>query len=451
MSLAVNLLAAAWARLVLLGQGLGALAALAAELAGALFGAGALKDRVVKVLVRVEIQRQVFAVLRAFQPNLVLRKTLVTAYANTGTAIVTRAEDVCEVLIRDQDFEVVYAPRMGMITGGANFFLGMQNSADYTRDVANMRLAVRRDDVPAIIAPFLAQRAAAIVEAAPGRLDAPQDLTLPVAARLLDAYFGVGGPTEASLIDWTTTLFWYLFIDLRADAGLDARAVTAAQVGRDYLDQAIAARKAAPTEADDVLNRCLAMQKAGLPGMDDRAIRDNLIGLMIGEVPTTSKAAILALDQLLDRPGALAGAQAAARADDDAALAAHVFEALRFNPVNPLIYRIAVRDTLIAANTARARWVPKSTLVMACNLSAMFDPLQLASPSRFRADRPWGDYMLWGYGLHTCFGAHINRASIPALLKPLLRKPNLRRAAGEAGRIDLAGTPFPAHMMVEFD
>jgi len=88
--------------------------------------------------------------------------------------------------------------------------------------------------------------------------------------------------------------------------------------------------------------------------------------------------------------------------------------------------------------------------VLAANLSAMFDPLQLASPNAFRIDRRWDDYILWGDGLHACFGAHINRAMIPAILKPLLAKPGLRRAARAAGRIDQDGTPFPAHFVVEF-
>ena len=59
--------------------------------------------------------------------------------------------------------------------------------------------------------------------------------------------------------------------------------------------------------------------------------------------------------------------------------------------------------------------------------------------------------MLWGYAMHTCSGAYINRAIIPALLKPLLQRRNLRRAEGPAGQIDSAGTPFPVHMHVAFD
>jgi len=154
---------------------------------------------------------------------------------------------------------------------------------------------------------------------------------------------------------------------------------------------------------------------------------------------------------LLDRPSALAGAAAAARAGDDAALAAHVFEALRFDPVNPIIYRRATRPTEIARGSARGRAVPEGAMVLASNLSAMFDPLVVAAPGDFRTDRPSRDYMLWGAGLHTCFGGHINQVSIPGLLKPLLARPGLRRAEGSAGRIDMAGTSFPVHLWVEFD
>ena len=59
--------------------------------------------------------------------------------------------------------------------------------------------------------------------------------------------------------------------------------------------------------------------------------------------------------------------------------------------------------------------------------------------------------MLWGFGMHTCFGDHLNRVTLPQVLKPLLRQKGLRRALGQAGRIDNGGTPFPVHLHVEFD
>jgi len=446
----VILLATLRIRLALLGGALRAIAALAPALLRALPHAdrGA---RIGAILAGSEGQRHAFALLRGLWPNLVLSRRVITAYENTGTAIVTRQRDVVEVLDREAEFCVVYEPRMRRITAGENFFLGMQDSAAYQRDVSNMRLVARRSDVPERLVPFVAQEAAAIVAASGGTVDVPAALTLPVAARIVGHYFGTPGPSEAALIEQTTIMFWWLFADLDADPAIEARAVAAATDCRAMLDAAIAARHANPTDADDIVGRCLALQASGTPGMGDGAIRDNLIGLLIGLVPTLSKAAVQALAVLLDRPKALAGAQSAARADDDAALAAHLFEALRFDPVNPIIYRRATRDCVIARGTLRARRIPAGTMVLAANLSAMFDPMAVDDPESFRTDRPWGDYMLWGYGMHTCFGAHINRAVIPAMLKPLLRQRGLRRAPGAAGQVDRAGTPFPAHFCVQFD
>ncbi len=447
-----NLFVKLWQILVILYEGLSSLVRLIGLVVGALRGGeGDVKTRIGAALKATSGQRLVFAVLRAFAPNLAIKKSLVKAYDNSSTAIVTRYKDVLEVLDRDDVFEVVYEPRMRAITGNENFFLGMQNTARYARDVSNMRLAMRREDVAEIVKPFAEQQATELVEAAKGSIDVPQDLTLVVPTRMVGRYFGTPGPSEQDMIDWTTIMFWYLFIDLGAEEAVIAKAEDAAQKCRGYLDEAIRERKAQPTQDDDVLNRCLAMQGADLPRMDDLGIRNNLIGLIIGAIPTISKSANHALDQLLDRPEALAAAQAAAQADDDELLARYVFEAFRFNPANPVIYRRAAADTVIARSTLRARKIPKGAMVFAANLSAMFDPMQLPSPNEFRVDRPWADYILWGYGMHTCFGAYINRAVIPIILKPLLKQRNLRRAAGDAGRMDNQGTPFPVHQRLEFD
>src|SRR5215216_100325 len=451
MPIILNLISGLTRRLALLGRGLASLVRLIGIAIGCLRGEGTLAQRLAPALNTPASFRLIFDVLRAFAPNLVFSKQFITSYDNTGTASVTRYQDVVEVVSRDGDFEVVYEPRMLEITGSENFFLGMQDTPQYSRDVSNMRIAVRRNDVVDIIQPFAARKTAELVEAANGRIDVPKDLTLRVPAQLVGEYFGTPGPSELQMIDWTTNMFWFLFIDLKKDPTVGAKAREGALRCREYLDTAIRERKAAPSDRDDILSRCLAMQAANLPGMDDLGIRNNLIGLLIGAVPTTSKAAIQALEQLLDQQQALEGAQRAARADDDRLLASYIFEALRFNPVNPLIYRRAARDAVIAKGTLRSRKIPKGTMVLAVNLSAMFDPLKIDAPNEFRVDRPWDNYILWGYGLHTCFGAHINQVLIPAILKPLLKKSRLRRAAGAAGQVDTMGTPFPAHLVLEFD
>jgi cytochrome P450 len=389
-------------------------------------------------------QRDVFCVLRAFWPNLRVGRKLIAAYENTGTAIVTRRSEVTEVLSREADFAVVYEPRMRAITAGQNFFLGMQDSAEYQRDTSLMRLAARRDDVARLVLPVARAESEAIVAGAGGAVDVPAELTRRVPARIVMRYFGLPHGDENALIEQATLMFWFLFADLKGEESVSRLALEAAAASRAWIDGAIAARRAAPTSDEDVLNRCIAL------GMDDLAIRNNLIGLVIGLVPTLSKAAVHALNEVLNRPDALAMAQAAARANDDAKLAACVFEALRFDPVNPIIYRVATRDTEIARGTRRALRIPKGSMVLAANLSSMFDPLAMESPGAFRTDRPWGDYMLWGYGMHTCFGAQINHAVVPAMLKPLLAREGLRRAEGAKGQVDNGGTPFPRHLGVVF-
>jgi len=446
-----NFFVAIWCTLLVWGQGLWAILQLIGIAIKAAFAGGGIKKNLAAAFALVPTQRLVLSVLRAFVPNLVLKRQIVKAYDNTGTVVVTRNEDCLDVLNRNDDFEVVYGSRMVKLTEGKNFFLGMQPGWDYTRDTSAMHLAMRMSDVPVAVGPRASELATKLVTDSDGKIDIVPGLTLQVPWDMTNTYFGVGGPDAASMQDWTTTLFWYLFEDLGADPTFDAKAMDYAGKMRDYLDGAIKKRKAKPTKSDDVLNRCLALQKAGTPGMDDLGIRNNLLGLLIGAIPTIAKASCFALDELLNRPDQLRRAQTAAARDDDAAMAQFIWEALRFNPHNPVVYRRATRDAVIAPSTLRARKAPKGSIVFATTLSAMFDPLVIPEPSVFRADRPWSQYIIWGYGMHTCFGASINQAVIPAILKPLLAQKNLRRAPGAAGQIDMGGTPHPQHFHLEFD
>ncbi len=451
MTVIINPFMALVRRLGLWLAGLVALGRLIGIAASALSGGdGSIGQRITAKLLAPTGQRYALTVLSAFWPNLLLSRKLVTAYDNSGTAIITRRKDVLDVLSRDEDFEVVYEPRMRIITAGENFFLGMQPGWAYTRDVSAMRLAARMTDVEEIILPRAQALVEEVVGSADGRLDLPPDLAARVPADMVARYFGVPGPSEAIMIDWATTLFWYLFADLDADPALDVRAREAAAGLREHVGSVVAARRVAPQDGDDVLNRCLALGAAGTPGMDDRGIRDNLVGLIIGAIPTISKATCYALDELLNRPDALRSAVAAAKAGDDARLANHIWEALRFNPFAPIVYRRATRETIVARSTLREIKIPKGTMVFAVNGAAMHDRLEVSGAHSFRTDRPWDTYIHWGYGLHACFGAVINRAVIPAMIKALLQRPNLRRAAGPAGRPD-PSTPFPQHFHVEWD
>lgn len=108
----------------------------------------------------------VFGVLRWVKPVLVTK----------GNTIVTRFDHVQEVLSRDWVFQVPYRQKMERVTAGQNFFLGMQNTPEYTRDVSNMRW---RCAVPmSTSASRPSSRAAEdILAASGGRIDVVQTLT----------------------------------------------------------------------------------------------------------------------------------------------------------------------------------------------------------------------------------------------------------------------------------
>ena len=110
------------------------------SLVRALVGKGSLKSRLLGKLAETSMQRQILTILRTFLPNLSLKRKLVKSYENEGTVIVTRRDDVIDVLSRDSDFGVVYGPRMRKLTDGENFFLGMQPGWDYTRDTSSCLL-----------------------------------------------------------------------------------------------------------------------------------------------------------------------------------------------------------------------------------------------------------------------------------------------------------------------
>jgi len=382
----------------------------------------------------------VFAVLRRLKPVLIVK----------NTALVTRYEDVQEVLARDSVFQVTYKEKMEVIGAGSNFFLGMQSSPEYERDQSHMRTVIRRQDLPARVVPFVAKTAESLISASGGHLDLVGQLGRVVPMRLIATYFGCPATSEEDLARWSTVMFQYLFTDQENDPAVDAAARVAGEKARAWLDQVIAERKKQAAQPDDVVGRCLALQNAGVPGMDDQSIRNNLLGLIIGAIPTTSKCCAQALDELLNRPDKLEEAQRAARSDDDVLVAQYVFEALRFNPNNPGLFRVAAEDYTLAKDKMHATMIPRGTTVIAATQSAMFDDRIVDMPNEFRTGRPEYAYMHFGYGLHTCFGQYLNRVQIPGILKPLLKSKGLRRAEGNAGQLHYDGS-FPCSLGVLFD
>lgn len=385
----------------------------------------------------------VFALLREVRP----------VFIKGDLAIVTRFDDVVEILTHDDEFSVVgYSGPMREITG--DFILGLDPGPHYERDVSLLRLAFRQSDVPEIRE--LAARTAAecLATAAPnGKIDAVRDLTDRVPAAIVDAYLGAPGPDQDTLITWARDLFTHIFVDLRHDRILQEQARAAADAICPHVDRLVSQRKAAidggAEVPDDVLTRLLRQQALGAQAFSDLEVRSQLIGMLVGMIPTISKSAALAIDELFRRPEALEGARQAVRDNDEDLLARHVMEAMRLAPQAPGLLRKAVMDYPLARGTHHSQLIRKGMTVFASTQSAMLDRDVLDDPHEFRLDRAPSVYLHFGTGMHACFGRYVNAVVIPEIVRAVLAIEGARRSAGPSGQLAMDGN-WPTSMTLEF-
>ena len=363
--------------------------------------------------------------------------------------LVAQFRDVEEILHRERVFSVCpYLPRMLGVIGP--FVLSQDITPGYDHDISIMRLVVRREDLP-WVKDIVSCRAAEIVSDLfqdCGPVDIVQTLTRKVPVRLADEYFGFSAPLDAQMMAWARSCFREFFINLLDDPAVRAPAVAAGAEMRARLDAVLAERRTSDLDdRDDVMGRLLRLQRAGdVADLDNDGVCRTLMGLVIGMVETTSQATVQALLVLFSRPDVLATAAAAAKADDDDALADLIFEALRFRPINPMVVRLAREDYRLAAGKHHQTLIQKGTTVFALTWSAMFDPRVLDAAEEFRPARPDSHYLHFATGEHACFGRYISRIQIPQILKPLLKLDGLRAA----GAPEYDGT-FPETFRVAAD
>jgi cytochrome P450 len=384
--------------------------------------------------------------LFAFMRN---HKPIISTKAVTVVAL---NEDVKEVLGDPKRFTAgLYGPKMTAVTGP--FILGVDDTPLYHHDHAAMDRAVRREDMP-VLGDQMLGYARELVAASDGEINVVTELADPALIRAIETYFGTPGPDAETQARWARNIFWELFINVQNLVETRERALEDAAQWRTHLDGLIDARKAAieggEDVPDDVLTRLIRFQDEGEPNFHDLAIRHNILGNIVGWIPTVSNSLARAVNVLLEREDELEAAQAAARAGDRELVGQYVWEALRFSPQNFALLRLVPEETTIAAGTDRETTVAAGSTVFAGTLSAMHDERAIDEPDEFRVDRPWSDYMLFGHGLHTCYGQQIVRNQLPSLALALLEGPKLERVRGDAGDLRFEG-PFPSGLVVRFD
>ncbi len=369
--------------------------------------------------------------------------------ANLGKFwLISRYDDVMEVLSRNSDFPVPFGPKFEELDPqGINFILGMEDNAEYRAIHALMMKVFRLEDIPAIGA-YAARRAEALVAAGDGVIDCMAGLLTQVPTEIVASYYGVSTDDPdfplwllAMNYDSFNLLGGPTFVDDSARAG-------AAHVGP-LLDATIARAKLSPPDDRTILGRMIAAQKDEPKLMTDGVVRATIDGFILGFIPTNNRASGQIMEYLLEHPEMMALAEEAAQSGDDDYLGRVLFEVLRFAPINPGPFRHVARDTVIAAGTNHATKVLKGALLMVATQSASFDPRRVNDPNAFNPNRSVADTMRFGWGQHWCVGFRIAIVQITQTMKPLLLRGNIRRVAGKRGQPGYFGL-FYEHLHVTY-
>lgn len=388
------------------------------------------------------------------------------------TVIVTKYQDVCEVLKHPDMTVELYSQKMEVKKEKGSprpprgpFILGRNPTDDdgfYNKEQPLIGEAIidlmPRFDL--LLPTILNEVFADIAKKPPTRvkeekktvhIDVIEDLAWRVPIDLAHQFFGVPGPDQATLKEWLRCIYKDTFHNTQKDPECQRNADMAVAGMSSYLDGLIQQLALSGGPPDSVLKALIAIQKSTPDLAPDFAMR-NIMGLLVGLVDPTLKTIARTIDQLIRRPKELQEVHDAAKEEErgrDRVLN-YVLEAMRFNPMSHVLYRKCRKDMTIADGTPRKMTIKEGTMVFASTLTAMFDkegPFR-EDPTSFRSDRKRGDYLFFGHSVHECMGQHLITIVIHEVFMRLLAFKNLRRAN------DDLFNPFdhvPEHLYLEFD
>lgn len=385
--------------------------------------------------------------------------------------LLTRFDDVTEVLDMPKIFTVeLYVPKMS----GGLYLMAHDDDALHTREKSLMQALLNRDDLPQVRS-MVGQIANRLLDSAGGHIEVVNDYCRMVPATLVQDYFGLTGADRKDLIEWS---YWNQYdtfhnqpFDLRSDADrqriVDRHAETGEKLGR-YIAELVVRRllavkagqaehtllapwylgrklvrtllgKKNDTLTDDIVTLMLRSGYPDAVDFDIKRLGINAGGLLIGAIETTSGAVANVLQFLIESPTWLAKAVAASKLDDPTVFDGIVWEALRFVPISPYLFRTAASVYTVGKGTARATTIHIGTLVLPLTQSAMFDPQAFENPDEFVPERNWYHYFHFGFGSHECLGKYVGMVMIPEMVRQVLA----RRGIKANGRIDYKSGPFP--------
>lgn len=365
--------------------------------------------------------------------------------------LITRFDDVREVLNMPKVFTVQpYVPKMG------DYLMMHDDDALHTREKSLMQCMLSRDDLPAVRA-MIARVSKEILDAANGNIEIVGKYCRMVPATLVREYFGLTGAKRADLIEWSywnqVDTFHNQPFDLlppeKSQYIIDRHNETSKKLGVFIVE--LIARRTLQVKAeeltlstlirldDDIVTRMLRTDYPKQLKFDIKRLGINAGGLLIGAIETTSQAVAQVLQYLLDRPEWLAKAKTAAGQEPTSEFDGIVWEALRFVPITPYLFRTTASDYTVAKGTGHATVLKAGTHVLPVTLSAMFDERAFESPDEFIPQRNWYNYFHFGFGSHECLGRYVGREMIPEMVRQVLMRQEIQAKAP----IDYKSGPFP--------
>ncbi len=336
------------------------------------------------------------------------------------------------------------------------YLMSEDDTPMHNRDKSAMSAFLDRADIPRIRA-FVADETNAALDRANGLIEVISGITRHVPIRLVESYFGLSDAPPGKFAEWSYWNQYDAFHNHPWDIVPD-RASVAANVHRcqqemtDYLTMLLVKRQAAvlallPLE-DDVVTRIIRthIQTPGQYGLLWKGL--NIGGLLIGAVDTTSQAASQALAQLMKRPQALASAAASAQSDDPTEFDGYVWEALRFDPITPFLFRISSAPYTLGAGRPWQTVIPAGTSVLPLVLAAMHDPVRFPHPDAFDPTRtPTVNTFHFGHGLHECMGRYVGGVMVPEIVRQILLRYDLKVVEP----LSFQGKPLPERFVISWD
>ena len=410
-----------------------------------------------------------FAQLREQRPVLVTPEcTLVALF-----------DDVTELLNLPSIFTVaLYLPKMS----NGIYLMAHDDDALHTREKSLMMGLLNRDDLPQVRA-MVARTAHDLLVAANGNIEAIGNFCRMVPATIVQDYFGLTGIPKSSLIEWSywaqNDTFYNQPFDLlspeKSKEVSDHHNQTGEALGRAMGELIVAEELEAKAGAaahtllapwyllrlavrkllgkpgtaltDTIVKRMVRTTYPAAVDFDIKRVAVNAGGLLIGSIETTSQAVAQIIQFLLESPNLLATAKDAAQAQDPAAFDAIAWEALRFVPISPYLFRQSASEYTLAKGTDHATKIEPGTFILALTQSAMFDQCAFADPDKFIPGRNWYHYFHFGFGSHECLGKYVGMVMIPEMVRQMLLMPGLKAD----GPIDYEGGHLPQRYQLSWN